>query len=138
MVAVGFVGPRWYEGNRTALTAKANAHYLAAATWIDGNLEPRDTQIVVDDALWLDMVEVGFRPQAEVVWFYKLDLDSAVRTQFPGGWREMEYVVSTPIIRQNRSTLPTVDTLLTRSTVVVTFGTGEDRVEIRHVRQEEP
>ena len=137
VAAIGFVVPRWYDGDRTALTTAANHHYASAATWIDANIaDPRKTRIVVDDALWLDVVEAGFEPRHGAVWFYKLDLDSAVKAEFPNGWRDMDYIVSSPIVRQNRATLPTVDTLLDHSTVVKAFGTGEDRIEVRKVNEE--
>jgi 4-amino-4-deoxy-L-arabinose transferase-like glycosyltransferase len=137
VAAVAFVVPRWYDGDRTAMTARANQHYAAAVAWIDRSIDnPGETQIVVDDAVWLDLVEAGFEPQFGSVWFYKLDLDSAVMKQFPRGWRDMDYIVSSPIVRQNRDTLATVDTLLTRSTVVKAFGTGDDRIEIRRITQE--
>ena len=77
----------------------------------------------------------GLRPE-RVIWFYKLDLDPAVATTLPRGWRDIDYLVSSPALRAEPDGLPTVATLLRQSTVVVTFGTGADRIEIRHVNQE--
>ncbi len=134
LLVVAVVAPRWYAGDRRALTSSVNDPYAAAVGWIGDHVpDPENRRIVVDDALWLDMVEAGFRPGLGAIWFYKLDLDSAVRQALPHGWRGIDYVVSTPILRHERAQLPTVDALLTHSRVLATFGTGEDRVEVRQV-----
>ena len=71
-----------------------------------------------------------------VIWFYKLDLDPAVRAQLPRGWRDVDYIVSTPAIRQDPDSLPTVNLLLRNSVTVASFGTGADRIEVRRVNKE--
>ncbi len=93
--------------------------------------------MVLDDALWLDAVGAGFAPE-RVIWFYKLDLDPAVSGTLPRGWRDIDYLVSSPAIRAEPAGLPTVATLLQRSTVVITFGSGADRIEIRRIDKEAP
>ncbi len=90
---------------------------------------------MLDDVLWLDAVEAGFERE-RVIWFYKLDLDPAVAATLPRGWRDVDYLVSSPAIRAEPTGLPMLTTLLQRSTVVVTFGTGSDRIEIRRIDKE--
>jgi hypothetical protein len=130
------VAPSWWAGNRRALTADDNAGYTAAAAYLRDRVPGRDSvHIVVDDALWLDCVRAGYR-QENTIWFYKLDLDPGVAVQLPNGWRDIDYVVSTPIMRQNPGALPTVATLLAHSTPVAAFGPADGRIEIRRITEE--
>jgi hypothetical protein len=98
---------------------------------------PVSSTVVVDDVLWLDCVNAGYQPD-KVIWFYKLDLDSAVAARLPDGWRDVDYIVSSPAVRQDPASLPTVNTLLTNSTVVASFGPQDGRIEIRQVDKEKP
>ncbi|WP_051966373.1 ArnT family glycosyltransferase [Kitasatospora mediocidica] len=134
-LAAGWTLPRWYAGDRTALTVDANAPYDAAARWIRANVpDPAHTRITVDDALWPDLVRDGFEPGSGVIWFYKVDLDPAVSRTLPQGWRSLDYIVSTPIVRQDPGALPTVRAALAHSVVVASFGdSAADRIEIRRI-----
>jgi hypothetical protein len=135
VAALTLVLPRWYVGVHRALTTDDNASYVAAAAYLRTELPNRqDATIVVDDVLWLDCVNAGYRRE-NVIWFYKLDLDSAVAARLPGGWRDVDYLVSTPALRQDPGSLPTVTALLANSTPVATFGPAEGRIEIRRVEQ---
>jgi hypothetical protein len=130
--AAAYVLPRWYEGNRTALTTDANAPYRQAAAWLGHEIaDPATTRVLVDDALWLDAVHHGFAPGLGAIWFYKADLDPAVTETLPNGWRDIDYVVSSPTVRRDAVNLPNVKAALEHSTPVAVFGEGEDRIEIR-------
>ncbi|MFJ5529800.1 ArnT family glycosyltransferase [Streptomyces sp. NPDC093261] len=131
-----YVVPRWYDGDRTAVTADANAPYRAASHWLTHEvMDPKDTRVLVDDALWLDLAHAGYRPGLGVIWFYKADLDPAVTRTMPHGWRDMDYVVASPTVRRDAVNLPGVMAAIEHSTPVATFGTGPDRIEIRKVVQ---
>jgi len=135
-LSVAVVAPRWYVGDRRALSADDNAPYVQAADYIREQLPGRvGATVVVDDVLWLDCVNAGYAPD-KVIWFYKIDLDSAVAKRLPDGWRDVDYVVSTPAMRQDPNSLPTVRTLLTRSTVIASFGPPGGQIEIRRVDKE--
>ncbi|WP_443059450.1 ArnT family glycosyltransferase [Streptomyces sp. NBC_00435] len=130
--AAAYVLPRWYDGNRTALTVDANAPYRQAAAWLGREVpDPASTRVLVDDALWLDAVHHGFAPGPGAIWFYKADLDPAVTKTLPRGWQDIDYVVSSPTVRRDAVTLPNVKAALEHSTPVAVFGEGEDRIEIR-------
>ncbi|MFB7467902.1 ArnT family glycosyltransferase [Streptomyces sp. NPDC056224] len=130
--AAAYVLPRWYDGNRTALTADANAPYRQAAAWLGSEVEdPARTRVLLDDALWLDAVHRGYEPGLGAIWFYKADLDPAVSRTLPRGWRDIDYVVSSPTVRRDAVNLPNVKAALEHSTAVAVFGSGEDRIEIR-------
>ncbi|MFE0785504.1 glycosyltransferase [Streptomyces sp. alain-838] len=135
LAAGAYVVPRWYDGDRTAVTADANAPYEAAADWMATEVEnPEDTRVLVDDALWLDLVHAGYEPGLGVIWFYKADLDPAVTETMPGGWRDIDYVVASPTVRRDAVDLPNVKAAMNHSAPVAVFGTGADRIEIRRVQ----
>ncbi|MEU4732950.1 phospholipid carrier-dependent glycosyltransferase [Streptomyces sp. NPDC023588] len=130
--AAVYVLPRWYDGNRTALTADANGPYRQAAAWLGHEVaDPAHTRVLLDDALWLDAVQHGFEPGLGAIWFYKADLDPAVTETLPRGWQDIDYVVSSPTVRRDAVDLPNVKAALEHSTAVAVFGSGEDRIEIR-------
>ncbi|WP_443079253.1 ArnT family glycosyltransferase [Streptomyces sp. NBC_01498] len=134
-----YVAPRWYDGNRTALTTDANAPYRAAASWLATEVpDPARTRVLVDDALWLDLVHAGYRPGLGAIWFYKADLDPAVSRTLPGGVRDIDYVVASPTVRRDAPDLPRVRDALNHSTPVAVFGNGQDRIEIRRVTDPTP
>ncbi|MBV2356483.1 glycosyltransferase family 39 protein [Streptomyces sp. J2-1] len=135
LAAGAYVVPRWYDGDRTALTTDANKPYRQAAAWLGTEVEhPERKRVLVDDALWLDLVHAGYRPGLGAIWFYKADLDPAVTKTMPRGWRDVDYVVASPTVRRDARDLPNVRAAIRHSRPVAVFGTGEDRVEIRRVR----
>ncbi|MGW9029975.1 ArnT family glycosyltransferase [Streptomyces sp. NPDC055722] len=134
--AGAYAVPRWYDGDRTAVTADANAPYRGASHWLTNEVkDPRNTRVLVDDALWLDLVHAGYRPGLGVIWFYKADLDPAVTRTMPRGWQDVDYVVASPTVRRDAVDLPNVRAAIEHSTPVATFGTGADRIEIRRIDQ---
>ncbi|QCD57923.1 ArnT family glycosyltransferase [Streptomyces hawaiiensis] len=135
LAAGAYVVPRWYDGARTAVTTDANAPYKAASKWLATEVEdPERTRVLVDDALWLDLVHQGYRPGLGVIWFYKADLDPAVTKTMPRGWKDLDYVVASPTVRRDAADLPNVKAAMEHSDPVATFGTGEDRIEIRQIQ----
>ncbi|AVZ77636.1 glycosyltransferase [Streptomyces lunaelactis] len=134
VAAAAYVVPHWYTGNRDALTVDANAPYRAAASWMQNEVtDPASTRVLVDDALWLDLVHDGYKPGTGAIWFYKADLDPAVTKTMPRGWRDLDYVVSSPTVRRDAVDLPNVKAALEHSKPVAVFGDGEDRIEIRRI-----
>lgn len=136
VAAAVLVVPRWYDGNRAALTVDANAPYRSAAAWLgdrDNVADPARSRVLADDGIWLDLVHAGYRPGTGAVWFYKADLDPAVSETMPRGWRDVDYVVSSPTVRRDATTLPLVKAALENSEAVASFGEGADRIEIRRV-----
>lgn len=133
--AGAYVVPRWYDGDRTAVTADANAPYRAASEWLSTEVpDPGDTRVLVDDALWLDLVHAGYKPGLGVIWFYKADLDPAVTRTMPRGWKDLDYVVASPTVRRDAVDLPNVKAAIEHSKPVAVFGRGEDRIEIRQIQ----
>ena len=136
--AAFYVVPKWVSGDRVADTADPNAGYQQAATWVAAHIkDPAGKRIVVDDGLWLDMVHDGFHPGRGAIYFFKVDLDPSVKKALAkhGGWRAIDYIVSTPMIRQNTFDLPTVQAALDHSRVLVSFGTGANQIQIREINR---
>ncbi|MBX7547464.1 phospholipid carrier-dependent glycosyltransferase [Streptomyces sp. NPDC004232] len=135
LAACAYVVPHWYDGDRTAVTADANKPYRQASHWLGTQVaDPKDTRVLVDDALWLDLVHAGYRPGLGAIWFYKADLDPAVTRTMPHGWRDIDYVVASPTVRRDAKDLPGVRAAIQHSVPVATFGSGPDRIEIRRIQ----
>ncbi|MFF4502174.1 ArnT family glycosyltransferase [Streptomyces sp. NPDC001401] len=135
IAAGAYVVPRWYDGDHTAVTADANAPYRSASKWLTTEVaDPKDTRVLVDDALWLDLVHHGYKPGLGVIWFYKADLDPAVTKTMPHGWKDIDYVVASPTVRRDAVDLPNVKAAIEHSKPVATFGKGPDRIEIRRIQ----
>ncbi|MDX6350826.1 MAG: hypothetical protein QOF84_5616 [Streptomyces sp.] len=130
--ATALLGPVWYQGDRDAVRTNDTTVYYDAARWLRAGhiADPAHTRIVTDGVLWLDAVNAGFKPGTGVIWHYKLDQDPAIEKTLPHGWRDIDYVVSTPALRGERKNLPTVRALLDHSKPVATFGEGDGRIDI--------
>jgi hypothetical protein len=137
VLGVALLAPSWETGDETADTALSNTNYAAASDWMHRHVaDPAHTRVVVDDAMWPDLVNYGFEPGLGVIWFYKVDLDPAVTKTLPHGWQDLDYVVSSSVIRQDPNSLPTVSAAIKHATVVATFGTGDQRIDIMKVDHE--
>jgi hypothetical protein len=134
-VVVAFLVPRWWSGDAKAFTVNDNVAMTQVATWVARHV-PRNAVVVTDDDLWPEFVDDGFPPK-HIVWFYELDLDPEVRARFPEGWRQVDWVVTTPTLRSGvvaiGSGLPQVVDALAHSVPVVRFGTGRNWTSVRRV-----
>jgi hypothetical protein len=130
MLFVGSAAPDWWEKDRTLVTDDQAAPLRQTETWMRAHAA-RDAWLLVDDAMWVDLVRAGFSPE-RTVWFYKLDLDPGIRP--PLGWRSIRYLVVTQVMRNGLADLPSVRAAHNHSTLVASFGEGTQRIEIRMVR----
>jgi hypothetical protein len=117
--------PAWLEHDRRLLTEDQSRPARDAVDWLDANA-PRDAAILVDDTIWVDLVERGF-DRDRVIWFYKLDLDPGVAARFPDGHRDIDYVVSSAPVRSSSGGLTEVRTALEQSESVARFGNHDVR-----------
>jgi hypothetical protein len=131
-MAVALAVPQWSRRDRDLMTVDQDRPFRQAEAWIASNV-PRKARLLVDDALWVDLVERGYRP-GQVIWFYKLDTDRDIQGRYPRGWREFDYLVSTATLRSFPDSLPQAHEAQRRSKVVASFGRGTQRVEIRKVQ----
>ncbi len=124
--------PLWFGDLRGLLLADNDRPLQQAQDWVVDNV-PTDYRVLVDDAVWVDLVEAGF-PRENVVWYYKPDTDPAVATLTPRGWRDYDYIVSTESLRTfSAGPGSDLEQALANSSTVATFGSGDQRVEVRRV-----
>jgi len=135
VVAMVAAVPLWTTQLRGFLLADLDRPLRDAETWMVENASG-DARILVDDAMWVDLVDEGFRRE-NVVWYYKADTDSDVQALAPNGWRDYDYVVTTDSMRTFPTEFPTVREAIDNSVVVASFGEGAQQVEIRYVDREQ-
>jgi hypothetical protein len=132
LLAAALAVPGWVQRDRDLMTVDHDAPFRQAEAWIGARVAG-DARLLVDDAVWVDLVSQG-RPAERVVWFYKLDTDRDVKARYPRGWRDFHYVMSTPSMRGFPDSLPQVAQAMRHSRVVASFGRGPGRVEVRRVQ----
>ena len=120
--AVIAVGPAWDRDIRQATTEDHSRPPQQALDYVVANV-PRGSILLVDNNLWTDLVRRGFNPNP--VWFYKLDLDPAVRAKYQNGWRDIDYIVLSQYTATTLKDLPTVMEAVQHSEVVASFGDGD-------------
>ncbi|MEW1836295.1 hypothetical protein [Microbacterium sp. NPDC079995] len=135
VAALVAAGPLWATQLRGFLLADLDRPLRDAEQWMADNAAS-DARMLVDDAMWVDLVERGF-VRENVVWYYKADTDSDVQALAPEGWRDYDYVVTTDSMRTFPTEFPTVRQAIDNSVVVATFGEGAQMVEVRYVDSEQ-
>lgn len=131
--------PKWVSADRSEMTTNATAAFRQAEKWIYANV-PRSATLIVDNNVWTDLVDNGYQ-RDKVVWFSELDTDPQVEARFPKRWKQMDWVVATPVLRNNLvgapKSMPSVVQALAHSSAVVRFGTATRWVSIRKVNPHE-
>ena len=128
---VATAAPAWAGQLRGLAQANLDAPVAQGEAWAAANI-PRGDRMLVDDAMWVDLVRSG-RDRNNVVWYYKADTDSAVIAMASGGWRDYGWVVTTESMRRSVGGSPVVAAALDNSTLAASFGEGSTRVEVRRV-----
>lgn len=126
----------WLPSHDTVLTTDEDAPMRQAQQWITTNV-PLQDRLIVDDAMWVDLVREG-RDRHDVVWSYKVDTDEQVQSLAPDGWSDYGWVVSTPSMRANMSEQGLLTDAMANSHTVATFGTGGRRVDVMRVGTGDP
>ena len=134
------LAPAWIAKDGALLSDRPDRPASQAVAWVRGNLDPKRTRVLVDGSMWLDLVRMGFgfspgagadrTPVANTVWFYKLDFDPEVQHGLPGGYRAIDYVVSTDVMRASLSVAPETRAAVSGATIVASFGDGTARVDV--------
>jgi hypothetical protein len=140
VAALAAVVPRWQQGDSVATTAQADSANREAERWIVNNIG-HDKRIIVHDLQWIYLIDHGFDASPvkggfysrTVVSYWPLDYDPAVHREFPHGWRDFDYVVSTQAMRGDLSRTPITAAAIAHSVVVVWFGEGAQRIEVRQI-----
>ena len=138
------VGQAWQGPLQDLRLVSRDEGKAQALRWIEDNV-PRSAHVVVDDSLWVDLVNAGFAP-SHVIWFTKLDVDTAVRLPATPQWKGIDYVV---VDHQDDQALhvqddgkpspttlalfPTMGQALRHVASTRSFGAGLDAITIRTV-----
>ncbi|WP_058727637.1 ArnT family glycosyltransferase [Curtobacterium oceanosedimentum] len=126
--------PLWGTQLRGFLASNLDLPMQQAEQWVGDNV-PKSSRLLVDDAMWVDLVRDGFA-RNNVIWYYKLDTDAAVQRQSPNGWKDSDYVVTTDSMRTGGNSSQDVTQAIRNSTSVATFGTGDQQVDVRRIHAE--
>lgn len=129
-LAVLVAAPAWTVQLRGLLLADLDQPSRQAEQWVEQNV-PKTSRLLIDDSMWVDLVKSGFA-RDNVIWFYKLDTDKAVEAQSPRGWRDSDYVVTTNSMKTSPNAA-SADKAIANSTVVASFGTGTQQVQVRRI-----
>jgi 4-amino-4-deoxy-L-arabinose transferase-like glycosyltransferase len=128
--AVVITVPLWGAQLRGFWLADLDSASRQAESWVETNI-PKDSRLIVDDSMWVDLVTSGFA-RDNVIWFYKLDSDTAIEKQNPNSWRDSDYVITTKSMTSSPNAA-SADRAIQSSTIVASFGTGDQRVQVRQI-----
>ena len=134
VVAVVVAVPLWTMQLRGFLLADLDRATVQAHEWVDQNVS-RSSRLIVDDAMWVDLVRSGF-DRDNVIWYYKLDTDDDVMNVSPNGWRDSDYIITTDSMRTFPEQFPQVNEALDNSEIVASFGSGPQSVDVRRIYPE--
>ncbi|OUM43336.1 hypothetical protein B8W73_05325 [Arthrobacter agilis] len=134
ILAVVTAVPLWATQLRGFLLSDLDQPTAQAQAWLESNV-PRSNRLIIDDAMWVDLVRSGFE-RDNVIWYYKMDTDADVIDASPEGWRDSDYIVTTDSMRTFPQQFPQVNEALQNSEVVASFGTGAQTVDIRRIYPE--
>jgi hypothetical protein len=127
LAPTALAAPRWVAADKAMFTTNDVSANERAVRWLEAHASRKST-LLVDDTIWTDLVQNGF-DRARTVWFYKLDLDPAVRRP----WWKFDYVVRSNLLGGNLHWLPRSEEVFNHSRPVVAFTTPHERIEIRRV-----
>jgi len=133
-VALVVAVPLWGTQLRGFLLGNLDLPMQQAEQWVGDNV-PKSSRLLVDDAMWVDLVQDGFA-RNNVIWYYKLDTDAAVERQSPNGWKDSDYVITTDSMRTGGNSSSDVRQAIANSTSIAAFGTGNQRVDVRRIHSE--
>jgi hypothetical protein len=122
-VALLLAVPDWVSTHRDVAAADAAEPLVSACGWVVDNLNDGD-RIIVDDAMWVDLVENGLAPSS-LAGYGAIGAGS--------DWRSYGYIVSTPALR-DAGVSPGLASAIDRSREIAGVGKGDDRIEVRRIR----
>jgi hypothetical protein len=140
LVVLIAVAGRWAREDSAATTDRLDGPTRAAQRWIVNHIA-HDQPVIVGDEYYVYLIQHGFNSQPvkggffskTVVSYWPLDYDPAVKRQFPQGWRDFDYIVSTPAMRDSANQTPTSTQAIAHSSVVASFGRGNQVIQVRRI-----
>jgi hypothetical protein len=132
--AAVFVAPAWQTKLQALTTQDQDNSSRQAVEWIDKNVPKKDNRMVVESALWTDLLDKGYN-DPDPVWLYKTETDPAVVNEI-GGWRGIDYVIlNGPTIGTSTfdEGFPTVHQAIKNGKKVAEFGSDNQKIIIYEV-----
>ena len=123
-VLVGAAAAGWGPPLRALATEPHDEPLADATAWVAEHV-PRQERLLVDDALWVEVVEQGRDPETVVPLSAVLAAGTGSGASPPFAW-----VVSTASVRDLAPTRPPLAATLTGAVPAASFGRGEGRVEV--------
>jgi len=124
------IAHHWYYQDQSLMQVDFDRPYGGSSAWLLKHVPP-GSRLLVDNVTWTDLVQAGY-PQRDLVWFTKPDTDADV-DRVIRSWRDIDYVVSSDIMRRSQQAAPTLRDALAKSTTVAAFGSGSNEILIRKV-----
>ncbi len=121
----------WLPTYHGLLDSDDDASMRHTQQWIEQNV-PKSDRLIVDDALWLDLIRDG-RDRRNVVWAYKVDTDEQVQGWAPRGWTDYDWVVTRASLRASMRPTGVFTDAVAHSQPAAIFGSGVERVEVLRV-----
>jgi hypothetical protein len=131
LLLAGLAVRGWVADYRSLLGDDTDAARREADRWIVQNV-PTDRRLIVDDALWADLVGAGLSTD-RVAGYTTFYAGTDVGIEPLDGWQDYDVVVSVESVRALPERYPDVGAALHSSVVLAVFGTGKDRVEVRKI-----
>ncbi|AGB21263.1 PMT family glycosyltransferase, 4-amino-4-deoxy-L-arabinose transferase [Mycobacterium sp. JS623] len=130
-LSVSIVVSLWLPAYHGLLESDRDSSMRQAQRWIEQNV-PKTDRLIVDDALWLDLIRDG-RDRRNVVWAYKVDTDAQVQAWSPDGWTDYDWVVTRESSRTNMRPNAVLSDAVAHSQPAAAFESGAERVEVLRV-----
>ncbi len=121
----------WLPRYPSLMGADVDASIRQAQQWIEHNV-PKTDRLIVDDALWVDLIRDG-RDRRNVVWAYKVDTDEQVQGWAPHGWSDYDWVVTRASLRASMRPIGIFTDAVAHSQPAAIFGSGVERVDVLRV-----
>jgi len=121
-LAIVLALPGWVSIHQDLTAGGSGAPLAVACDWVVDNLSDGD-RVIVDDVIWVDLVEGGLTPS--LMAGYGTVSDGAA-------WRSYGYIVSTQALRDVGGS-PELASAVDSSLPIASVGEGDDRVEVRRI-----
>ena len=112
-------------GRQAMVTGTTNSDWKATVAWIERYVDDSGV-VVVPFSMYPDLTGPTTQPdeQWRTIALEKVDLDSQYAEVHPNGWRDIDYIVDSPSVREDvqELDLTTVEEALANSVEVVRYG----------------
>lgn len=131
------VGSGYLPGDLRFARTNVVAPYIAAERWATSHL-PRNANVLTDPVFYIDLIHHGFAHQWRgAIVYYQYDLDPESLVKLPQAWRDLQYVIVTPAMRDQISgkavSLPRTAAAIAHSYPIATFGSGPNRIVVKKI-----